>query len=108
MQVAGDQSGETFTHLYEQAVPLVEELRASGRPVLGLADLTHKGHYSPGSNKAALQLMEQVDYDRLAVYGAGVMLKEVTELLIMALGRDDRTKVFPDRDAALAWLLAPQ
>jgi hypothetical protein len=104
MIIAGDQSGATFQNLYEQVLPLVERLQVEGKPVLGLADLTQKGAYTPGSNKAVMRMLEEVPYAKLAIFGAEAVLKEVTELIILAMAKQDNTKLFANREEAMNWL----
>lgn len=102
--VDGDQTGQTFRQSSNDAQPFIHQLRKQKKPVLGLIDLSHKGKYTPESNKAAMQLLEDMDYDRIAMYGAEYVLKEVTELIILAMGRKDTTKLFGKREDAVAWL----
>ncbi len=102
--VIGDQTSETFGAASVEAQPLIGKLRKEGKAVLGLIDLTQKGKYTPASNKAAMQLLEDMDYDKIAMFGAEYVLKEVTELIILAMGRKDTTKLFGKREDAIAWL----
>lgn len=104
--IIGDQTGQSFRQSSAEAEPLIHQLRQASKPVLGLVDLTQKGKYTPESNKAAMQLLEDMDYDRIAMFGAEYVLKEVTELIILAMGRKDTTKLFGKREDAVAWLQA--
>ena len=102
--IIGDQTETTFKHIYYEAVPLIEKLRADKKPVLGLVDMSQETSYSLASDKAALELIESVDYDKLAMCNAPHF--KVTEGIIMATGRSNNTKLFKNRDDALAWLHA--
>ncbi len=105
--VIGDQDYESFRKLADSAQPLLADLRKSGKPVLGLVDLTKKGHYTVASNRAAMEMLEKMDYDRVAMFGAEDVLKEVTEMIILAMGKRENTKLFTSRDEAVAWLKSP-
>lgn len=102
--IVGDQTAETFRDSYLQAQPFIRDLQEAGKPVLGLVDLSQKGHYSPGSNKAAMKYLEEMPYDRIAIVGPHDVLEEVTELIILAMGKKDITQIFDTREAALKWL----
>ena len=105
--VIGDQDYESFRKLANDADPLLIEQRKKGNPVLGLVDLTKKGHYTAASNRAAMEMLEKMDYDRVAMFGTEAVLKEVTEMIILAMGKHDKTKLFHTRDEAMAWLKSP-
>jgi hypothetical protein len=68
-------------------------------------DFTQDLGFDAGTNKAVLKALEEIEYDRIALFGENVVLAEVTRAVVAALGKDDRTKVFKSRDEALAWLL---
>ncbi len=101
--VVGDQTADTFNDLYEQAIALIPEMNKQGKPVRGLVDLTDEGNFTISSNKAALQLMEKVNYDKLALCNAP--LPEIVKAVIMAIGKNDKTKLFDTRAQAIVWLL---
>lgn len=105
--VVGDQDYESFRKLANEAEPLMIEQRKKGQAVLGLVDLTKKGHYTAASNRAAMEMLEKMDYDRVAMFGAEAVLKEVTEMIILALGKREKTQLFHTREEAVVWLKSP-
>lgn len=102
LDVTGDQTEFSFRKLYEDSKPFIRELRKAGQPVHAMIDMTREGNYTINSNKAALDILEDADYDRLAIYGSPY--EEVAHLVVAALGKSDVTKVFEDRQAAIDWL----
>jgi hypothetical protein len=101
----GDQDSVTVQDLYLRAKPYQEQLASLGKPDLALVDVSQIGGYGAGSNKEALQTMEKVNYDRVAIFGVGPVLREVLKLITLAMGKDGNTKYFDNREDALAWLL---
>lgn len=106
IKIIGDQDYLSFDALRKEAEELAIQLRYSQRAVRGLIDLTEMTGFNTGSNKAALEILGQIDYQKVALFGANASISTVTNLLIQALGKDDRTKLFPDRTSAVNWLMA--
>jgi hypothetical protein len=101
--LSGEQTGETFLEVYEKAKPLIDKVQADNKPLLGLCDLTGETNFSLSSNKIAMEYLEKIPYERIAMFG--VPHVEVTKGIIMAMGKSHNTKVFDNRKDALAWLL---
>jgi hypothetical protein len=100
----GHQTGDTFKDVHEKVLPIIAEVKSQGKPLRGLFDLTQQTGYSLNSDKAALQFLEEINYDRIAMYH--VSHAEVTKMIIMAIGKSENTKLFDSREEALAWLMA--
>jgi hypothetical protein len=104
IQLIGDQSEITFRHSYIEVQPLVEKLHKRGKPLYGLIDMSQETGYSLASDKAALDILESLTYDKLAM--CNVPHAKVAQGIIQAIGKDENTKIFSDRNDALAWLHA--
>jgi len=52
-----------------------------------------------------MQILESVNYDKVAMYGGGVILADISKAIILAMGRSNNTQVFKDRESAVSWLL---
>lgn len=102
--ITGDQTYLSFDQIRADVKPLMEERQRAGQPVRGLVDLTGMTHFDVGSNRAALEILEILVYDRVAMYGGNPAVTEITHLILEALGKTEQTKIFPDRASALAWL----
>ena len=103
--LVGDQTQQTIEDSATQCQRFAAQLQAEHKPVLGLVDFTHEKKFSTGANKATLDAMSAINYDRVALFGTSKVLTEVTKLIIQALGKADQTKVFATREEAVAWLV---
>lgn len=102
--IEGEQTYMTFDNLTISAQELLEKLQKEGKPRLGLIDVTNQQNFTPDTNRAAMQILESLNYDKVAIFGAKTLLTEVTKAIILAMGKSENTKIFPDRDSAMAWL----
>jgi UDP-N-acetylmuramyl pentapeptide synthase len=105
--IIGDQTYMTFVNVKNDADDILDRLSQEGRPRLVLIDLSQQGSHSADTNRAAMEMMEVSNYDKIALYGASKILEEITKAIIMAMGKGHKTKIFATRDDALAWLKAP-
>jgi hypothetical protein len=103
--LVGDQNLQAIEAVTRRCRELVERLQYEQKPVWGLIDVSRQKGFDAGSNKAAMETLGQIDYDRAALCGANGVLTEVVKMLVMALGKDDRTKVFATSEEAVAWLV---
>lgn len=101
----GDQTYQSIDSLFQIALKYAEQLKGEHRPLLGLVDLSHQTGFNTGSNKAALEALSKIDYDRAALVGDNALFSELAQLIIGALGKNDRTKFFKTREEAVPWLL---
>ena len=53
-----------------------------------------------------MEILESLNYEKLAIFGGGKFLTDVAKAIILAMGKTDSTKLFPDREAAVAWAMA--
>ena len=103
--LVGDQTYQTVDALCRETVKFVDNLKVSRKPLLGLVDLSLQTGFNTGSNKAALESLSQIDYERAALVSDNKLFGELAKAIIKALGKDDRTKFFRTREEAVAWLL---
>jgi hypothetical protein len=104
ISVEGDQSYTSFVGIKADADVIFDQLGQAGKPRLALIDLTKQGKFTTDSNRAAMEMLEATNYDRVAIFGANKILEEVTKGIILAMGKGDKTRIFSDRESALAWL----
>ncbi|NDC22165.1 hypothetical protein EBZ57_02230 [bacterium] len=102
--IEGEQTYMTFDNLTMDAQALLVQLQKEGKPRLGLIDITNQKNFTADTNRAAMQILESLNYDKVAIFGAKTLLTEVTKAIILAMGKTNNTKIFPDRDSAVAWL----
>ena len=101
----GEQTYMTIDNMRYDILDLVKQLQQQEKPVLGLVDLTTDTGYTTDTNKASMQILESVNYDKVAMYGGGVILADISKAIILAMGRSNNTQVFKDRESAVSWLL---
>jgi hypothetical protein len=106
--IEGDQTHMSFERLHYDAADMMEVLEKQGKKRLGLIDVTNEGEFSADSNKAAMQILESLPYDKLAIYGVNKLRTAVTSAIILAMGKSANTKLFAERQQALDWLQAQQ
>lgn len=105
VRLIGDQTYRSIDATGKQCERIIEKLRFEHKPVLGIIDFTQEKGFNTGSNKAAMQVLDRVAYDKAALVGDNKVLVEVGDLIVKALGKNDSTKIFDAREAAVAWLL---
>ena len=102
--IVGDQTKMSFEHMHLDAEEMLDLLQKQGKRRLGLIEVTHQGKFSAESNKEAMLILEKLPYDRLAIFGANKVLAQVINAIILAMGKSANTRLFVDRQSALAWL----
>lgn len=104
--IEGDQNYMTFENLKYDAMDMISKLQKEGKPRLGMINLAKQGKFTADSNRAAMEILESLNYDKLGLYGANTILTEVTRAIILAMGKNNNTKIFSDRDSTIKWLLS--
>lgn len=105
ISLVGDQTYQTVDALCTETLKVVDQLKLDRKPLLGLVDLSAQTGFNTGSNKAALESLTKIDYDRAALVSDNKLFGELAQAIIRALGKDDQTKFFTEDDAAVAWLV---
>ena len=105
VQIEGDQTYMSFENIQPTAMDMLDAFQEQGKKRLGLIDISKQGNFTPDSNRAAMKILESLNYDKVAIIGAGRILEKVTQAIILAMGKTENTKVFGDRAEAEAWLL---
>ncbi|MEI6249073.1 MAG: hypothetical protein WCP00_00535 [bacterium] len=108
VQVEGDQTYMTFENLKPDATELLNKLQQAGKPRLGLIDISKQGKFSADSNRAAMEVLESLNYDKLAIYGGNAITTEVSKAIVLAMGKSGNTKVYQKREEAVNWLLGKE
>lgn len=102
--VNGDQTVESVQAMGAEALHLVHEQRAAGKPALLLDNLTRMGKVPPEARKRVVELARDDGYDKLAMVGSNAALKLAANLLLQAIGKSRNIKYFDDYDKAVKWL----
>ena len=104
-RMIGEQSYQKIEKTAMACRRFIDLLNYQHKPLLGLVDLSEDHSINPGTNKATLKALEEIPYQRAAMFGASPIMTEVTRALIAALGKGANTKIFGTREEAEAWLL---
>jgi hypothetical protein len=105
ISLIGDQTYQTIDELRQETLKYVDRFKMESKPLLGLVDLSQQTGFNTGSNKAALEALSQIDYERAALVSDNELFGSLAQMIIKALGKDDRTKFFKTREEAVPWLL---
>ncbi len=103
--LVGDQTYQTIDALRIETERMVEKLKVEHKRLLGLVDLTKQTGFNTGSNKAALEALSIIEYEKSALVSDNKLFAELAKMIISALGKNDKTKFFATREEAVAWLL---
>lgn len=101
----GDQTYQTIDDLRAETESMVEKFRMEGKRLLGLVDLNQQTGFNTGSNKAALEALSKIQYEKAALVSNNKLWGELAVMIIKALGKNDRTKFFQSREEAIPWLV---
>jgi len=105
VQKIGDQTEESMVQLFQKITDLARELRAEGKPVLILSDVSQEGAMNVEARQVAAKIGKQLDYDKSATYGARLVLETTRKLMIEATKLETKVRNFETRAEAEAWLL---
>src|SRR3954470_16418564 len=105
VEFVGDQNYQTVDELCREVLVFVDKLTGEHKPLLGLVDLSRQTGFNTGSNRAALESLSKINYDKAALVSDNDLFASLAKMIIKALGKDDRTKFFGTREEAVAWLM---
>ena len=107
VQLIGAQDFGSIKETAVAALPLIDQLRTSGKAVKVLIDISEQTAATPDSNQMSLKVLDTIPYDKMAIYGGTKTLNDITNGIIAASGKAETTQVFETREDAVSWLLAP-
>jgi hypothetical protein len=102
----GDQTDASINGIAEAAKPLIEQCRLAKKKVLILIDVRDIHGQTAAARKAALDQLNFLDYDKLAIFGAKTFIKQIIVFLIAASGKKEKVRYFNTEEEARAWLLS--
>ena len=104
IKVRGDQTVSSVQAMGDEAIQLGRALRNEHKPALILDNLLEIGEVPPEARKRVADLVRSSDYDKLAMLGAGTLIKLGANLILQATGRGKQVRYFDSRTAAIRWL----
>lgn len=100
----GDQNASTVKKVWGQLDQLTKKVRAKGKRVLILTDLTKLGKTPLSARTAGLDLMRKLDFDKAAVFGGSTFNQLLVNTIVIASGRGFQIKYFSTEKEARDWL----
>lgn len=100
----GDQTRDTLLDMSNRARPFIQELRSANKPVHMLVDTAAVNKQDSGARAMAVQAINSLDYDKMAIFGANVFLKHVLSFVMQLAIKKDRVKYFNTQEEARSWL----
>ena len=100
----GSQTYESVKQIERDVRVISDKLRAQGKPVKILDDLTLMTSQNMGARKAALELMSLLPTGKIAIFGSSRIVRHVANLIITASGKTNSVKQFETEELALKWL----
>ncbi len=100
----GDQTAETVAAVNQTGLVLADRLRRRGAPVLVLANLQYVGNSDVYARRTTATALKKFDYDKIAVFGASKIVEKTAGLVIRAVQKEKKIRLFPSRQAAVSWL----
>ncbi len=100
----GDQTKESIHDITVAAKEVITKLRGKQKPVYILIDVRDVKNQDSGGRKAAIDGINTLDYDKMAIFGASLMIKYVAQFLIRTSHMQDKVKYFTTEAEARAWL----
>jgi UDP-N-acetylmuramyl pentapeptide synthase len=88
----------------DEAVRLCAELRKAKQRALILDNLLEVGDVPVAARRRVAELVRSSKYDKLAMLGAGALLKLAANLILQATGRGKSVRYFDNRTDAIKWL----
>src|SRR5690348_15596432 len=82
VKLVGKQDYMTMDAVAKQCKAMADQITLQGKPLIGLVDFSQDQGFNTGTNKAVMKALEEITYDRIAMFGANAVLSEVTKAVI--------------------------
>lgn len=102
----GDQTVSTLKKGYDELTIITNKLKAEGKPILVLTDITKLGSINLQARTFAVKFIKEVDFDKVAIFGNIRVAEHVVNFIILASGRGFKIKYFSKEDEAKDWLIS--
>lgn len=102
----GKQDSESIYKLIEDSLDYNNKLSLQGKQIKTMLDLTKAGDLDAGAAKQAIGGFSNIDYDKIAIFGASDELTEKLKQILNLTGKELPVKMFSMKEEAEEWLLA--
>lgn len=100
----GDQTSETILKTHEEHKNVSKQHMLGEKPLKYLVDVSKLTKNDSGARKAVVFAIGDLNVEKLAVFGGGIFLKTLTNLIFTAVGKQSIMKYFSSREDAEKWL----
>lgn len=100
----GVQTDTSLLKVQAKMRELISRLRAEGKPTYMIMDISDVSTTLIEARRVGLKGLQDLDYDKIAIYGTNLFIKIITNFIIMAANKSDVVKHFNSRDEAIDWL----
>lgn len=100
----GDQTAVVLGEVIDAAKPMIQKLREQGKPVCLIVNTSDIKHQDAAARKLAAEAINTLDYDKLAICCAPLMIKHIIQFIIKASLKQDRVRYFDTEQAARDWI----
>ncbi len=103
----GHQTEEIMQERLDKISSLITKLREERKPVLILAIMNSPGDSNHVVRKMGVDAIAKWDYNKLAVFGTSLVMKNLFNFLLNVAGQQQRVAYFESEAAAIEWLKKP-
>jgi hypothetical protein len=100
----GDQTPESIRQVRTRSQEYINALHGAGKSGIVLVDLSQMGRTSAAARREAVETLRSTQFDKVALYGASLYMKHLSQLIVMAAGQGHRVRYFDTEDEARKWL----
>lgn len=100
----GDQTEEDIASTYKQQLVLADQIARKGLPRNFLIDVSSLGKTTADSRKRAVEYIDKLEVNKLAVFGGNTFNRHLVNLILRAIGKTHLMKYFSSREEAEKWL----
>ena len=103
-EYVGHLTYEKVTETQKEINALVEKMRKEDKRALVLVDISKVSGQDMGARRAGFEGMSKIKYDKIALFGAGIFLKNVVNFVVKAAGKSGKVRLFTTEKEAGEWL----
>ncbi len=100
----GVQTRDTLVAMTNQAKTYISQLRADQKPVLMLINTKGITNQDSGARAMAVEAINSLEYDKMAIFGANVFLKHVLSFMIQLALKKETVRYVDNEAEAREWL----
>lgn len=101
----GDQTAESINEIAAAAKSIIDDQRKNNKKVFILINVKDIQGQTASARKAALDQLNFLDFDKLAIFGASAVIKQIVRFLMTLTTKGEKVKYFDTEKEARDWLL---